>query len=174
MGSSLPHSPSLGPPRPTLLDSCEISDISQTMSYAPDFTVRTQGGKSTPCTVHTFSWPLLSFVAESSASGPQSGKAACMHSLIYISTILLSLGSALWADSYEDMDMGHSEFLWMTDVSIVQKENKCKKSGIRSPNLWSLHLLILTGTVRPDWICRRVVSLESPLKGHQPLYIFNF
>jgi hypothetical protein len=30
------------------------------------------------------------------------------------------------------------------------------------------------GTVRPDWICMRVVSLESPLKGHQPLYVFNF
>ena len=30
------------------------------------------------------------------------------------------------------------------------------------------------GTVRPDWICMGVVSLESPLKGHQPLYVFNF
>jgi hypothetical protein len=30
-------------------------------------------------------------------------------------------------------------------------------------------ILILKGTVRPDWICMRVVSLESPLKGHQPL-----
>jgi hypothetical protein len=28
---------------------------------------------------------------------------------------------------------------------------------------------LLKGTVRPDWICMRVVSLESPLKGHQPL-----
>ncbi len=25
------------------------------------------------------------------------------------------------------------------------------------------------GTVRPDWICMRVVPLESPLKWHQPL-----
>jgi hypothetical protein len=24
------------------------------------------------------------------------------------------------------------------------------------------------GTVRPDWICMRVLSLESPLKGHKP------
>ena len=32
----------------------------------------------------------------------------------------------------------------------------------------------IKGTVRPDWICIRVVSLESPLKGHQPLYVFNF
>ncbi len=30
------------------------------------------------------------------------------------------------------------------------------------------------GTVRPDWICTRVVSLESPLKAHQPVYVFNF
>ena len=30
------------------------------------------------------------------------------------------------------------------------------------------------GTVRPDWICMRVVSLKSHLKGHQPLYVFNF
>ncbi len=32
----------------------------------------------------------------------------------------------------------------------------------------------LKGTVRPDWICMRVVSLESPLKGHQQLYVFLF
>ncbi len=32
----------------------------------------------------------------------------------------------------------------------------------------------LKGTVRPDWICMRVVSLKSPLKGHQPLYVLNF
>ncbi len=31
-----------------------------------------------------------------------------------------------------------------------------------------------SGTVRPDWICMRVVSLKSPLKGHQPLYVFDF
>ncbi len=30
------------------------------------------------------------------------------------------------------------------------------------------------GTVQPDWICMRVVPLESPLKGHQPLYVFDF
>ncbi len=29
------------------------------------------------------------------------------------------------------------------------------------------------GTVRPDGIYMRVVSLESPLKGHQPLYVLN-
>jgi hypothetical protein len=35
-------------------------------------------------------------------------------------------------------------------------------------------LRLLKGTVRPDWICMRVISLESPLKGHQPLHVFNF
>ncbi len=30
------------------------------------------------------------------------------------------------------------------------------------------------GSVRPDWIWMRVVPLESPLKGHQPLYVFDF
>jgi len=32
----------------------------------------------------------------------------------------------------------------------------------------------LKGTVRPDWIWMRVVPLESPLKGHQPLSVFDF
>jgi hypothetical protein len=32
-----------------------------------------------------------------------------------------------------------------------------------------LYLLHVKGTVRPDWICMRVVSLESPLKAHQRL-----
>jgi hypothetical protein len=37
-----------------------------------------------------------------------------------------------------------------------------------------LRFMPLKGTVRPDWICMRVVPLESPLKGHQPLYVFDF
>jgi hypothetical protein len=32
----------------------------------------------------------------------------------------------------------------------------------------------IKGTVRPDWICMRVVSLESPLKAHKPLWGLNF
>jgi hypothetical protein len=33
---------------------------------------------------------------------------------------------------------------------------------------------LFKGSVRPDWICMRVVSLQSPLKGHQPLYVLIF
>ncbi len=33
---------------------------------------------------------------------------------------------------------------------------------------------IFKGTVRPDWIWMLVVPLESPLKGHQPLFVFDF
>jgi hypothetical protein len=33
---------------------------------------------------------------------------------------------------------------------------------------------IVKGTVRPDWICMRVISLKSPLKAHKPLKVFNF
>ncbi len=43
--------------------------------------------------------------------------------------------------------------------------NECK--------LW-ISNSIIKGTVRPDWICMRVVSLKSPLKGHQPLDVFDF
>ncbi len=32
----------------------------------------------------------------------------------------------------------------------------------------------IKGTVRPDWICMRVVPLDRPLKGHQLLYGFDF
>ncbi len=39
--------------------------------------------------------------------------------------------------------------------------------------LWNFSC-VLKGTIRPDWICMRVVPLESPLKGHQPLYVFDF
>ncbi len=38
-------------------------------------------------------------------------------------------------------------------------------------NLVIVHFKV---TVRPDWICMRVVSLESPLKGHQPLFVLIF
>jgi hypothetical protein len=32
----------------------------------------------------------------------------------------------------------------------------------------------LKGTVRPDWISKGLLPLDSPFKGHQPLYVFNF
>ncbi len=32
----------------------------------------------------------------------------------------------------------------------------------------------IKGTVRPDWIYMRVVPLDRPWKGHQPLQVFDF
>jgi hypothetical protein len=96
------------PPSPqSCQQAVKYQKFSQTISYAPDFTVvnyrylqkfppnleqiSATGEKRVhhtqyKYTVHAFTWPLTwSFVAESSASGPQSGKAP-YHSLIYIST----------------------------------------------------------------------------------------
>jgi hypothetical protein len=51
-----------------------------------------------------------------------------------------------------------------------------KKSTNKSPNVQIVNgqSSLFKGTVRPDWIRMRVVLLESPFKGHQPLYVFNF
>ncbi len=43
--------------------------------------------------------------------------------------------------------------------------------------LWKIQskfLYRLKGTVRPDWISLRVVSLDRPYKGHHPFWFFNF
>ncbi len=33
---------------------------------------------------------------------------------------------------------------------------------------------VFKGTFQPDWICMRVVPLDRPGKGHQPLYVLDF
>jgi hypothetical protein len=92
METELPHSPSL-------LASCEIADSPPNQTICPtrncwhvlteissqpgtDFSHRGKRVHRTQYTytVQAFSWLLLSFAAESSASGPQSGKAP-YHSL---------------------------------------------------------------------------------------------
>jgi hypothetical protein len=56
----------------------------------------------------------------------------------------------------------------ITEECVIVTLKKSSKSII------SQTYFNLKGTVRPDWICMRVVPLESPLKGPQPLYVFDF
>jgi hypothetical protein len=58
----------------------------------------------------------------------------------------------------------------ITNIEIVQNS----KSKPKKFSFLCTFKYALKGTVRPDWICMRVVPLESPLKGHQPLYVFDF
>ncbi len=65
-------------------------------------------------------------------------------------------------------------FLWIS----YQK----KKYGVPSHNFVKKNVLCkkgdeitrFDGTVRPDWICMRVVSLDGALKSHQPLKFLDF
>ncbi len=62
----------------------------------------------------------------------------------------------------------NSELLCLLYCLLLHHLIKPSRGGFVSVNF------IFKGTVRPDWICMRVVPLESPLKGHQPLYVFDF
>ena len=51
---------------------------------------------------------------------------------------------------------------------------KYHKDLKESMHYYQHNLSLIKGTIRPDWISLRVVSLDGPLKGHQPLYVFDF
>jgi hypothetical protein len=54
---------------------------------------------------------------------------------------------------------------WIKEEEKLKGRKKTEKNSVEKKN---------KGTVRPDWICMRVVSLESPFKGHHTLLLFNF
>ncbi len=62
---------------------------------------------------------------------------------------------------------------WAEITSEVKKFRgiPCRRNSV---NTLIIERQILKGTVRPDWIILRVVSLERPWKRHQPLQVFDF
>ncbi len=85
------HTPS---PLPTLLSSCnapEFTGVNYLKNCRPTLAqISAAGGKSISYRVHTFSWPLLSLVAESSACCPirKSPLTTPYHSLIYYPPVI--------------------------------------------------------------------------------------
>jgi hypothetical protein len=97
--------------------------------------------------------------------------------------------SSTWQTSQEGHRIIKSVYLTFLNYFSESKKEKDKdfsKFGIRAqplPPPTRFHPFLIKsmvyslshfeqhfkGTVRPDWICMRVVSLESPLKAHQPL-----
>jgi hypothetical protein len=114
METNLPHSPSLPhpasqlgnsrqPPKPNYLPNTTLLKCTDRNCRPAWHRFQPQGGKeytvhSIQYTVQTFSWLLLSFAAESSARGPQSGKAP-YHSLTLPHLFYLYISA--WISVYE-------------------------------------------------------------------------
>ncbi len=83
---------------------------------------------------------------------------------------LTKLGKKIWKNS--DIEKHVKEYenvltLWPW-ISWVDA-GPGAQIGRTGPRPVYIKEMIIKGTVRPDWIYMRVVSLESPLKGNQPL-----
>jgi hypothetical protein len=63
-------------------------------------------------------------------------------------------------------------FVWKSFFQLAGRllfDEKIRKTVVLQPSSQSFK-----GKVRPDWICMRVVSLDRPYKGHQPLFFLFF
>ncbi len=69
--------------------------------------------------------------------------------------------------------INHSRIIWRKAGKCLfwNRKEAFAVSGDAEPNI--CYTLNLKGTVPPDWIGMRVISLASRLKGHQPLHVFN-
>jgi hypothetical protein len=65
--------------------------------------------------------------------------------------------------------MNHS----LTMESKVATAHEISPHGQNSADILTERIILLKGTVRPDWISMRVVSLDRPQKGH-PLQVLDF
>ena len=93
--------------------------------------------------------------------------------------MLLSLHRWLQSGTWklDNSDVRFLNFMWRLRDGcsfcfiILKKLYLCPFPFFNVPKFfWHLYPCEdLKGTVRPDWICMRVVSLKSPLKAHQTL-----
>ncbi len=76
------------------------------------------------------------------------------------------------AEVLPKVDLGH-----LLEDEAVQVASSPPDSPVSKEKIlffWFFKNVLFKGTVRPDWICMRVVPLDSPLKGLQPLNVFDF
>jgi hypothetical protein len=109
-----------------------------------------------------------------------SGEGVGFQNLYFFSIVIIAVdmngrfqmqGGKNW---FLPKEMNANRFFWDSHWLEIWSNHFYPSMG---PNGGSVAMESATSsqiTVRPDWICMRVVPLESPLKGHQPLCVFDF